>query len=434
MANLSGYLKNGMISASAMSAYGTNNPADTGLQKQYFAAETKAFYAENAKWSSNYYKAAIQGLNYEDFYAYTDVYMRVSDVINPTTGKHLSDDWQNILIADANIDFIPIGAHVIFGGSTWIVANPKNVAAIVGTAIIRRCNVIYNYYDYYGNIVKIPFAWHTGEELSTTDYADDNMLLLSGYTHAAMQYNPQSALIHHNTRMVLGNQAYAVRGLVNFMREFTDDENSVHSMRFDLGRTEVSADDDFVNHIAGGLSFSWVVSIAGNPAMNIGAEQTLTATSTRNGAVVTSTEENPITYTWVSSNEEVATVMDGVVTAISAGEATISAICDQNNNNVGTFTIAVEEAVQGDYVAFTSNVPAEIEQYESATISAAYYVNGIITDSVVTWSFDRTDASYGKVITGNSVLIECVYPAAPITVTASCNGKSVSAKIELVGW
>ncbi len=435
MSTIAQYLKNGSISSSSLPLYGTNCPVDMGVVTQYFNSETKAFYARNAKWSNNLYEAEMQGLDYENFYAYSPVKIRVSDIISSaSTGDHLQDDWKIIYVVSVNIDYIPIGAQVKFGGNIWIVANPDNINPLIGTAIVRRCNVVYNTYDYYGNILTVPFSWHVGKAIATANYPETEMLLMDGYQHAVMQYNDTSRNIKHNTRFILGNQAYAVRGLVNFIREYTDNPDSVHLMRFDLEQVEVTDNDDLKNQIADGESFSWEVSISGNDTMQAGTQQVLTVTSIRNGQGVQTTDEHPITYVWESSEPSVATVENGVISALAAGNVVITAVCEQNPNNRATFPIVIEDAVQADYVAFTGYVPSYIEQYESVTITAAYFRGGVRTDEPVMWRVSRLDNTFGYETSGNAVVIECIAPAEPIILTASCNGQSASTKIELLGW
>lgn len=436
MSNIKQFIKNGSISSSGcLPAYGSNSPVDMGVATKYFNHETRTFYEKNAKWSNNLFNAQMQGLDYEDFYAFKPVKLRVSDAISSvSTGDHLKDDWKMIYVADVNIDFIPIGAYVIFGGNTWITVNPDNIAPLIGTSVVRRCNVVYNTFDYYGNVESVPFSWHVGKAIATANYAETEMLLMDGYQHAAMQFNEISKNITHNTRILLGNQAYAVRGLVNFIREFTEDPKSVHYMRFDLEQTEVNENDDIEKGVADGNSFSWIVSLSGKDTMPAGTEQVLSVTSVKNGSVVQPTEEYPVSYTWESDNPSVASVSNGAVSAVSEGTATISAICDQNPDNKGSFVINVSAAAQTSFVSFTGYVPQIIEQYETATFQAAYFDNGIQTDAPITWSFDREDGTFGYAIEGNTISIECIAPSAPIVLTATCNGQSATATIELTGW
>ena len=73
------------------SSFGSNVPHAGGLQKQLFSKATKAFYRRNFYLASDVFEGEIQGVDYKDFYAWTPVKLRSSDLINPTTGELLGD-------------------------------------------------------------------------------------------------------------------------------------------------------------------------------------------------------------------------------------------------------------------------------------------------------------------------------------------------------
>lgn len=235
--------------------YQSNNPYNSDTQEQYFARRTKMFNAERLKWASNVVTAQVQGLNYNDFYAYTQASIRTANLIDPTTGKNLGSDWQRMIVMDMNIDFLPRGAKVVFNGNTWLVMNPMNVQSITGTSVIRRCNAIWNYLDEYGNVQSEPFCFGQGaEDLATTNNIQEQMTLMNGYQHCAMQFNTATSVLHHNYRMILGAQAYSVRGLQNFVLEFSEDADSTHIQFFDLQITEPLSSDDMQQKIADAAS------------------------------------------------------------------------------------------------------------------------------------------------------------------------------------
>ena len=234
--------------------YATNNPYNADTQTQYYAQRTKMFNAARLPWASNVVAAQVQGLNYEDFYAYSDVNIRTANLIDPTTGLNMGSDWQRIICLDVNIDFLPRGAKVAFNGNVWLVINPMNVQSITGTSVIRRCNALWNYLDENGEKQSEPFCYGQGAyDLATSDYVQEQMILMKGYQHCVMQLNPATGVLRQNYRMILGNQAYSVRGMQNFVLEFSQDPESAHIQYFDLQITEPLENDDMINKIAGGL-------------------------------------------------------------------------------------------------------------------------------------------------------------------------------------
>lgn len=414
--------------------YGTNNPYNADTQEQYFAQRTKMFDAERLKWASNVVNARVQGLDYSNFFAYTQIPIRTSALIDPTTGKNLGSDWQRIIAMDMNIDFLPRGAKVIFNGNVWLVTNPMNIQSVTGTTVIRRCNVVWNYLDEYGNVQSEPFCFGQGwEDLATTNNIQEQMTLMNGYQHCAMQMNPQTSALHHNYRIILGSQAYSVRGLQDFVLEFSQDPNSSYIQFFDLQVTEPLESDDMERKIASGLAFEWTVSISGEEEMQQGAQQTLIAQSTQNG--------NPVTletsYAWSSSNEAAATVdATGTVSAVAPGDCVISAALVQNPSLTAEIPITVVAAQTGLVLFWTHTPPESLSAYQSATVGAGLTENGQPVQETVEWSFAGADEkSYTAEVSGNTAVIQCWQAdSTPLTVTASYGGKTISAQVALLGW
>jgi hypothetical protein len=170
--------------------------------------------------------------------------------------------------------------------------------------------------------------------------------------------------------------------------------------------------------------------------MNIGDTEKLTAISTRNGEAVYPTKKHPITYLFEASNESIATVdQSGNVTAVSEGQATITAYLFQNQDIKKEVTISVVETDAEPHVAFLDTVPEQIKIYERATIEAAYFENGEDTGEPVYFILDGADQSaYSYSIAGNEIVIECWSGSVkPLTLTAQHGNYSVTAQIEMIG-
>ena len=122
------------------------------------------------------------------------------------------------------------------------------------------------------------------------------------------QLNSITKEFTENTRMIQGKAAYAIRGINDFTREYTEDRDSVHIMAFTIERQEPLEQDSIELQVADYYSFSWVVSLKGNDHMVLNSTQQIVPTSYRNECLVESTEEHPITipsaliYTFGSVN------------------------------------------------------------------------------------------------------------------------------------
>ncbi len=143
-----------------------------------------------------------------------------------------------------------------------------------------------------------------------------------------------------------------------------------------------------------------------------GESLTLTATVSPENA----TDKSVV---WSSSNEEVATVKDGVVTAISAGKATITATCGSVS---ATCEITVTaKVIPASGIALNKNEETLIEG-ESLTLTATVSPENA-TDKSVVWSSSNEEVASVKdgVVTAIS--------AGKATITATCG--SVSATCEI---
>lgn len=424
-------IKNAIINGrNGYITFSSNNPHGGDSAMQYYADTTKAYYESNLKYASNMVLAQVQGVNYNDFYRYTPVRLRTAMVIDPTTGNNLGSDWQRVIAENGNIDFLPRGAKVVFGGNTWLVTNPMNVESVTGTSIICRCNATWNHLDAYGNVKREPFRYGQGAgELATTDSVKENMILLSSYQHAVMQYNPDTAEIAHNMRMILGNQAFYVRGLQNFAMEFTEDESSVHIQYFDLAKTEPLEIDDMERRVAGGKGFKWEMTVLGGAEMRTGGTQTLTVQNLLNGEPV----QLETSYAWESSDDTVAEItQDGVVVGKSAGEAAITCTLMQNTDVKAVLKIAVTDEQTKPKLTWRTAMPSAIAQYESITIEAG--TPGV--DEAVTYTFDGPNETfYTAEADGNRLKITCwAASGTPLKVTAARGEESISAAFALEGW
>lgn len=476
-------IRNAIVNGRGHLTFGTNNPHTESDQEQYYVGETKEFFLQNLQWAHNMVLAQVQGINYNDFYAYTECRIRTAKVIDPTTGQNLGDDWQRMIVEDATIDFIPRGAKVHFNGNTWLVTNPDNIASATGTAIIKRCNVTWHHLDWYGNILTEPFCYgQGGNDLATANNIKINMILLDAYQHCFMQLNDETRELAHNRRILLGDQAYSVRGLQNFVQEFGDELNSVHLQFFDVSREEtLHAIDDITNRVADGKGFKWEIVLSGIDELGVGSSYQFRAKSIRNdvallngivyttvtidadtgtagwnivepydnagttmyrdsdGRTYTADEvvERSVTYAWESSDESVATVDEnGNVTGVGDGTAVITCSLVQNPNWKSVCTVTVSNVVTGTVLRWIDEPPAKLAQYQTATISAALFINGEKQDDTVTYSFSgASEDTYETTIEENTVTLDAYgIPYKPLHITAKCGAETLEADVQIVGW
>lgn len=407
-------------------------------EHQYMAKKTRQFSAVRAKFATDYVKARVQGISPKDFYKWYRTQVRLSDMHSTPSTTQQTDDTKIVLFDEPKIDYFPIGAKLETMGSTWICTNPSNLSSTLTSAVVRRCNTSYNLYDYYGNIVTEPIVLEKVAMLGN-DNAEksQNLVMMDGYFNVICQLNENTRQLGLNQRIILGTKAYFITGFNDFYQEFSGDYDSTHILYFTVRIEEPQENDDVPNHIANGKTYSFTAEITeGQRELNMGDTLNLTAVFLKNGAETAGTDERPVTWIWESDAPDVVEVDEnGRVTAKSDGTARITARLAQNAAITATIELAVKETATEPYVAFESVIPQSVEQYETVTLTANYYDGGAATDKPIEWTFGGADKrSYAATIKGNSVEIYCVSADdTPLTVTATCEGKSATATIELYG-
>lgn len=413
-----------MLGGTAAPTSGPSSPYNDGLQRQFFAGGTRDYAAHYGKLASNVYKGMCQGLDRENFYDFKPVLLRPAGAAKSATGETMPDDWQRVHILKPRwVSELPPGAYLTFGNNTWIVYKGTNIASVQGDGILRRCNSVINTLDWYGNLVSVPMSYAKMGTLGNASHASENSIVAKNYISCVCQRNDVSADFKENTRIILGKTAYSMRGLNDFTREFTEDAESVHLLTFTIERSEPLPQDSLEKQCADYFSFRWQISIQAAGSMRAGESQEITVFSNRNGVTVTDSEEHPVSYLYASSDETVLTVDEtGLVTVVGPGTATITVTLEQNPDISESVEIEAEEAPEGSFAAFTSTEIPMLREFESMTVTAAWYENGAETAEELTFSFSGPNArAYSSEKTGPNAYTVTCYAAAqtPLVITAT---------------
>jgi hypothetical protein len=209
----------------------------TGLQNQYYRDETLLYTEEVGYLASNVYETASQGIDFDNWYSYVPIKIRVDNAVQVSSGELMTDDWMKIyVIQPTGIDTIGQGAYMFFDNNWWMVYKPKGVTTVRGQALVRRCNTVINKLDYYGNIVSIPMAFTKLGTLGNAPNVTENMILSKNYMNCYCQLNSMTREFTENTRMIQGKAAYAIRGINDFTREYTEEPDGGHILAFTIQR------------------------------------------------------------------------------------------------------------------------------------------------------------------------------------------------------
>lgn len=407
---------------------------------QYMAGRASMFDSNRAYLSTDYVEAEVQGLT-ENFYEWVETYIRLADISSKTaTATKKSDDYKEVLLPD--FDYLPIGAKIRTMGSTWISINPSNLSTAKTTAIVARCNASYNSYDYYGNVIVEPIIVEKYAMASNDNNRKNNLVLMDGYFNITCQLNGNTEQLKENSRIILGKKPYQITGVTDFIQEFSGDRSSCKLLTFTARVEEPTESDDLTDKfIAGGKEYFFDCIMQAVDNMAVGENLLFTPHFVKGYDLVEGTEQYPITWIWDSSDKNIATVNEnGVVTAISSGTVQISAKMAQNPLICVSVDLVVDEVKKDEKkVVFVNPIPQSISQYETITITAVYRENGVMTDQPIEWFFEGADSEddYTAVISkdGKSVEITCNSASDNcLEVSASCNGVSALAIIELLGY
>lgn len=437
MADIKNNLGNIGAMADRPKAAGNRPPQYKDRKNPYFAAATSRFVAQYAKYASDYTACRMQGLQLDDFYAWSDQLIRLADARKKGNAiDRPIDNYKEFLMVDPRIEYVPEGAKMETMGSMWLVTNPANISSAVGSGIMRRCNATWNHLDWYGNVLKEPMVVENVKLNANANDFQETVLMMQGYFNIIIQRNPETEDLDVNSRLILGRMAYQITGYSDVSQEFTGEDESRRVLRFTARMTEPDREkDDLLRRVANAYPFTWEINVGGRAAMSVGEKAAFTAVSLRNGVAADGDAQHPVGYVWSSSDEAVCQVdAAGHVTAVGEGSCTITATLVQNEAYSGTYEVSVAQSVSG--VHWETDPVERLEPYQSAKLTAVYIRNGQETQDAVTWTYSGADeGAYTAEESGNTVTITCWEGSVtPLRVTAESNGQRVSTEIVLEGW
>lgn len=440
--------KNAALFAGVLPSQPTEKSPYLGLQKQYFAAGTQDYVWQNAQYASNYFQAKVQGCIPGDFETVRGAYIRTMDIVEQSTGSNAPNDWQLVYFQDPSIQGLYTGAKLWYGGNTWIATSPMNMASATGNSVIRRCNAIWNYMDYYGNIKTEPFVWAKGPAQATANEYLDYMVVPNSYQKCVMQLNDATRQIAYNRRMVLGSSVYEVRGIVDFVCDFTDTEDQqgnvtqrktsgdCHILFFDLVYQQPLVIDDMEKELAGGKAFHWDILVSGLQLMVKGSTQKLGVRSVRNGEAPDESQY-PVSYLYESSDENVLTVDEnGNVTAIGEGSAVVTVSLAQNPDITALYTVEVTENAAETQFLILPPLPESMRALDEYQGQVTVLENGVGINVPMTLTASGAETwAYSASLTSDGALsINCFAGSTkPLELKIQAADKAYEATIQLKG-
>ena len=375
----------------------------------------------------------------EDFITIPRV--RVDTILNYNTGIILGDDYKTFVFAP-EFEIQPYyGMKFRWQGSYWLVINTNSYASLPVSAEVRRCNNVLRFFNEKGERVYEPCIMDYTLRFANNE---DTMTIAIGNGEQKVwcQRNSRTQLIQPNDRFLFGTpeQRVAFRlyagGVKNYLNWVTMDDLSPTITEFYVDHYEINPlFDDLENGFAN--AYLNEVTIALNdvePRMNIGDKDVVSAIVKRGNTIL-----DNINIEWLSSDNDVVSVSDGVITANALGDAVITATISDTNISTTAQVSVVEEEVDDVYELLVSPDKDYVLQGVSETFVVDLYKNGVKQPDVVTFADLSTGIPVGKyTITSDvqntfTLTNKGMYMGAPVIVRCVSGSHELTLYIKLRG-
>ena len=375
----------------------------------------------------------------EDFITIPRV--RVDTILNYNTGIILGDDYKTFVFAP-EFEIQPYyGMKFRWQGSYWLVINTNSYASLPVSAEVRRCNNVLRFFNEKGERVYEPCIMDYTLRFANNE---DTMTIAIGNGEQKVwcQRNSRTQLIQPNDRFLFGTpeQRVAFRlyagGVKNYLNGVTMDDSSPTITELYVDHYEINPlFDDLENGFAN--AYLNEVTIALNdvePKMNIGDKDIVSAIVKRGNTIL-----DNVNIEWLSSDNDVVSVSDGVITANSLGDAVITATISDTNISTTVQVSVVEEEVDDVYELLVSPDKDYILQGVSETFVVDLYKNGVKQPDVVTFADLSTGIPVGKyTITSDvqntfTLTNKGMYMGAPVIVRCVSGSHELTLYIKLRG-
>lgn len=358
---------------------------------------------------------------------YSDLDVRINHVVNATTGLNQGDDWKKLIFQDIDKS-VRIGALFQFSNNYWVTVNTGATNNLTSTCTVRRCNNTLRWIDVDGARHKIPCVldYRISEN---RNYATGGSKFVnpSGLLEVITQLNTNTNLIVANDRFLFGNSSnwtgYMVNGggIHNFNNPESTTINTTGMLKLTMSVYQMNLEvDDIVDGYANATERLYTIVLDKSSISGIVTDTfQLDADVFLNGESVTRTVE------WASSDTNIATVSNGLVTFVALGSATITASLEGDATITDACAVTVNTTPISEYVVvFTPDTNFLLEG-----ITESYVVtlekNGVtqgdtFTFAIVAGSVPVANYTFTS-IDGNNFSVENIekYPAESLIVRAT---------------
>lgn len=363
-----------------------------------------------------------------------DISVRITHVLpnTNTSDQKKSDDWRNIIFEDMNHKYA-LGMRYLFDNNLWVTVQSDYYHKPTASAIIRRCDSSFKWYDEYHNLIEEPIMIDYDMRLTKLLFGSE-IILPQGHLKIVTQLNDNTKKLILNQRMVFGKQIFKIDYVNDFIRSKTLDSTSVPLIYLTMFKDEVNADmDNMILGVADAYSNVYTIAIDQGVTLNqaVGFTSTLTATVKNNGVVTT----QPVT--WLSSNSTIGTIdSTGKINLLAIGTVVFTA--KMTNNPLISTSITVTVASVPIIVKLNKILPNVTSLLQGTINTQTYNVYHYTNDVPDTNTFSIVASGALSIfyklsiIDGNHFSVESLgYTNVPLVITCTNNIDVTSTSISI---
>lgn len=301
---------------------------------------------------------------------YKELEVSIDMVVEMGTGLRKSDDFKTFAFREITHN-TTLGLMYKFNDSYWITINESELASVVSSAVVRRCNNTLRWVDKYnGSIVEMPCVIEYDATSPSPQYDKDINTPNNSYVIIA-QGNDKTRELKVNQRFIINGRPFKLTGYNNALQNSMVD-GSTTLYYYDVYLDEISPSDDLENNVANRFDYNYKLDIT-----NKITQQVKGYSGKLDGVVYLNDEVVDRKIIW-SCNENAQIDSNGDFTLIgeNGSIATFEAHLEGNTNVYDELSIEITDNIEDVYNIFITPLYEEIKQYETVKMYYGVTKNG----------------------------------------------------------
>jgi hypothetical protein len=374
---------------------------------------------------------------------FEDIDVRITSVINVSTGTKLSDDFKQ-LIFDPIETFIPkMGTLFFFDSNYWLGTFTDNIKSVLTNIIVRRCNEQLRWIDENG-VIQSEYCCVDYELTGVRDLVrQDDPILPQGYISIYSQLNERTELIRPNQRFLFGRPKNRIcwrvfgNGIQSSQNLETLDDTSGRLLTLTVGGYEINEQvDNLPLGIADYYKSIYTISLSSSSISG-----NTTETYPINATLLLNNSPTSGSLTYTTSSSSIATISaSGLLTLNSAGSTIATAYMGGNPTISASALVTVTTSgTTINEVRITPSDNVSIIEGESQTFTSYLYTNGVQQADTFTFSLVDSNVPTNRymlsTLSNNSFSVENInmYLDYPLLINAVSGSYTKQISIMLAG-